>query len=50
MQLAGIRERLRRLAATWPVAMLAFGAFLTFVWIGVLIWIVMHLFVMSSQS
>ena len=50
MQLAGIREKLKRLAVNWPVAMLAFGAFLTLVWIGALIWIAFYLFVMSSQS
>jgi hypothetical protein len=50
MQLAGIREKLKRLAANWPMAVLAFGAVLTLLWIGTLIWIVFYLFVMSSQS
>jgi hypothetical protein len=50
MQLAGIREKLKRLAANWPVAILTFGVILTLVWIGALIWVFFYLFVMSSPS
>jgi hypothetical protein len=45
MRLIDIRDKLKRLAANWPAAMLALGMLLTLVWIGALIWIVFHLFV-----
>jgi hypothetical protein len=50
MRLIHIRDKLKRLAANWPAAMLALGMLLTLVWIGALIWIVFYLFVMSSHS
>jgi hypothetical protein len=50
MRLIDINNKLKRLAANWPTAMLALGMLLTLVWIGALIWIIFYLFVMSSQS
>ena len=50
MRIIAIWNKLKRLAANWPVAMLALGMLLTLVWIGALIWIVFYLFVMISQS
>jgi hypothetical protein len=35
---SSIRDKLKRLAGQWPVAMLALGVLLTLVWIGLLIW------------
>lgn len=50
MRLIDINNKLKRLGANWPTAMLALGMLLTLVWIGALIWIVFYLFVMSSQA
>jgi hypothetical protein len=47
MLLNGFRDKLKRLANQWPVAMIVFGVLLTVVWIGALIWIVFYLFVTS---
>ena len=33
-----IRDKLKRLAGQWPVAVVALGVLLTVIWIGVLIW------------
>jgi len=49
MRAAAIRDYLKRLAANWPMAMIALGVLLTLVWIGTLIWIVFYLFVTLAQ-
>jgi hypothetical protein len=49
MRITGIRDKLKRLAASCSVAMLALGVLLTLVWIGTLIWIVFYLLVTTSQ-
>ena len=44
MRITDIKDKLKRLAANWPVAMLALGGLLTLVWVGALIWMVFHFF------
>lgn len=47
--MTAIRDKLRRLVAKFPVAMVLLGVLLTIAWTGVLIWIVFDLIVMVSQ-
>jgi hypothetical protein len=37
-----LRKNLAKIAAQWPVAMIALGIVLTLVWLGALIWLSMH--------
>jgi hypothetical protein len=38
-----LRNNLVKIAAQWPVAMIALGFVLTLVWLGALIWLSLHL-------
>ena len=49
MRITDIKHKLKRLAANWPVAMLALGGLLTLVWIGALIWMIFYLFVATPR-
>jgi hypothetical protein len=43
MRAIAIRDMLKRLATSGPVAMLALGVLLTFAWVGALGWVVYFL-------
>jgi hypothetical protein len=44
-----LKDKLKRLTAMWPTALLAFGVLLTVIWTGALVWIAYYLFVIASR-
>jgi hypothetical protein len=43
--MTSLKDKLKRLAATRPTALLALGVLLTVIWSGAIVWIAYYLFV-----